>query len=38
MAVLSVPNLGIEMLEFMRPMWAVRDNFRDCFGCLCCNL
>ena len=22
------------MLEFLRPIYAVRSSFRDCFGCL----
>ena len=26
------------MLEFLRPICAVRSNFRDCFGCFDDNL
>ena len=28
-------NLGTEVLEFLRPICAVRSSFRDCFGVLC---
>ena len=38
MAVSSVPNIGTEVLEYFRPICAVRSSFRDCFGCLGDNL
>ena len=38
MAVCWVPNLGIEVLEFLRLICAVHSSFRDCFGVLCGDL
>ena len=31
MAILSVPKLGIELLEFLGPLWAVPGLIMDCY-------
>ena len=33
MAVRSVPKLGTEVLEFMEPIWAVRDSSQTAWAC-----